>query len=193
MAPSWLDEQRRRSNSTLLACSRKTWPEDKSTDRSLFFSLPVFHSLCCSRRKNNLLFPKFPPDFSLPGRWIVQLIGIEMPNILMSPCIHTFFTFSPTGHFQLFLGLTVIGSHTLTVRIRKSYHLFAFLPHCPLAAFMLPASCQQKGLLWLHLLQVRWRSISNHEPCPHPSTPPLLPPRCSHQVFQAYVNTQRMI
>lgn len=121
----------------LLPQMYKMRPEDKSNERLLLsLLLSASHSLSCSQWKNNLLFLKSPPDFSLSGRWIVLLIGIEMLNILMSPCIHfvarahfswakALFTFSPTGHFQLIPGLTVIGSHTQTVRIRKSIIYFS--------------------------------------------------------------------
>lgn len=150
MAPSSLCRlgEQRQSNST-------KWVQRMKAIRGYLF-LSSWLPLVCSVvrcEKNNLLFLKSLPDFSLSGRWIVLLIGTEMPNILMSPCIHfvsrahfswavALFTFSPTGHFQLIPGLTVIGSHTQTVKKKKIHYLFAFLSHCPLAAFLSPASCQ---------------------------------------------------
>lgn len=132
---------------------------------------------------------KFPPDFSLSGRWIVLIIGTEVLKILMSPCIHfvararfprakALFTLSLNRSFSINPAAHCNWLPHPDFKSKKIHYLFAFIPPFPLAvACLLPI----KSLPWLNLLQVRWKSISNHESCPHLFTPPALPSLWGHQ------------
>lgn len=106
--------------------------------------------------------------FSLSGRWIGQLIGIEMLNILMSPTLlfpvlifpKLFLTFIPNGQFGLILGRCLIGSHSkliILTSITQPRFLSFTLTVCSPAA----SPEHKKNLSWLLLGQISWKNRNN--------------------------------
>lgn len=154
------------------------------------------------------MFPLSPfprPHSSHSRRWIGPLIGIEMQNVLMSPCIHFFpcmcsfvksqkhflFAVNPSGHFQLLPELAVIGSRAQSVRIRTfimNTLFFSSIPPPPHTVHMQlwchPVSAIQiPAVVCFIMSTVKKNTINYHESGLRPlATTPLLlvksPPDC---------------